>query len=520
MSTQILWVDDEMDSLKSQIMFLENKGYKVESVSNGYDALEFLKANPIDVVLLDESMPGMTGLETLSQLREFNTTVPVVMVTKNEAENIMEDAIGAQITDYLIKPVNPNQILHTLKKIIDKKTLVSEKTTQAYQQEFSKLFMALNSSPNYEEWCELYKKIVYWELEMQKADSPEMLEVLTSQKEEANNDFCKFVDKNYTKWIKNSDGLGPVMSHTLMEKHVFPQLNSKRSTFFILIDNLRYDQWKVIQPIFAESFRILEEDMMCAILPTTTQYSRNSIFAGMLPIDIEKKFPMEWKSDDEDGGKNMYEEQFFVDQLKRKGFKDLKYSYTKITNHHSGDQLVNNIQNMLHNDLNIIVYNFVDMLSHARTEMEVLKELANDNVSYRSITQSWFEHSPLHQALKKIADKDIKIVVGTDHGSVQVKSPGKVIGDKTTTSNIRYKHGRNLQYESKDVLAFKEPSEIGLPKPNFNSTYIFSKHNGYLCYPNNYNHYVNFFKNTFQHGGVSLEEMLVPVIKMESKQSS
>jgi CheY-like chemotaxis protein len=516
MSTKILWIDDEMDSLASQVMFLENKGYEVERISNGYDGLEYVKANHVDVILLDESMPGMTGLETLAQIKEYNTNIPVVMVTKNEAEHIMEDAIGAQITDYLIKPVNPNQILHTLKKIIDSKALVSEKTTSTYQQEFRNLFMALNNNPDYKEWCELYKKIVYWELEMEKANSPEMQEIHQSQKEEANNEFCKFVDKNYAKWIKAGDN-APVMSHTLLRKHVFPQLEKGKSVFFVLIDNLRFDQWRTIQSKFAESFKILEEDIMLAILPTTTQYSRNAIFSGLLPIDIEKKYPVEWKNDDEDGGKNLYEEQFLEDQLHRNGLGDIKFSYTKVTNHFAGEQLVNNIGNMLHNDLNVIVYNFVDMLSHARTEMEVLKELANDEISYRSITSSWFEHSPLHQALKKVADKNIKLIVGTDHGSVQVKSPSKVIGDKQTTTNIRYKHGKNLNYENKAVLAFKEPSEIGLPKPNFNSSFIFAKHDGYLCYPNNYNHFVNFFKNTFQHGGVSLEEMLVPIIKMESK---
>ncbi len=517
MNTQILWIDDEMDSLKSQIMFLENKNYEVSTVSNGYDGLEFLKSNHVDVILLDESMPGMTGLETLAQIREYNATIPVVMVTKNEAENIMEEAIGSQITDYLIKPVNPNQILLTLKKILDKKSLVSEKTTQNYQQEFRNLFLALNSNPNYQEWCDLYRKIVYWELEMKKSESPEMQEILSSQKDEANNEFCKFVDKNYTKWIKAKDGDAPVMSHTLMKKHVFPQLKKGTSTFFVLIDNLRYDQWKTIQGMFTEYFRLIEEDIFVASLPTTTQYSRNSIFSGLLPMDIEKKYPMEWKNDDEDGGKNLHEEMFFKDQLRRNALEDIKFSYTKITNHDSADQLVNQVQNMLHNDLNIIVYNFVDMLSHARTEMEVLKELANDEISYRSITASWFEHSPLFAALKKVADKGIKLIIATDHGSMRVKSPSKVIGDKQTTSNIRYKHGKNLQYESREVLAYREPHEIGLPKPNFNSTFIFAKNDGYLCYPNNYNHFANYFKNTFQHGGVSLEEMLVPIIKMESK---
>jgi CheY-like chemotaxis protein len=517
MSVKILWIDDEMDSLKSQIMFLTNKGYEVETRSNGYDGLEHLKENHFDVILLDESMPGMTGLETLSKIREYNATIPVVMVTKNEAENIMEDAIGSQITDYLIKPVNPNQILLTLKKIIDSKTLVSEKTTQNYQIEFRTLFMALNSNPDYNEWCELYKKIVFWELEMQKSNSPEMQEILTSQKQEANQEFCKFVEKNYAKWIKAKLEDAPTMSHTIMKKHVFPSLEKGKSTFFVLLDNLRFDQWRTIQPIFLESFKMIEEDIVTAILPTTTQYSRNAIFAGMLPMEIEKRYPIEWKNDDEDGGKNLYEEQFLSDLLARNNMSGTKFSYTKITNHDSADQLANNIQNLLHNDLNVIVYNFVDMLSHARTEMEVLKELANDEIAYRSLTASWFEHSPLHQALKKVADKNIKLIIATDHGSMQVKTASKVIGDKQTTTNIRYKHGKNLQYETKEVIAFREPNDIGLPKPNFNSSFIFAKNDGYLCYPNNYNHFVNFFKNTFQHGGVSLEEMLIPFIKMESK---
>lgn len=518
MNTKILWIDDEIESLKSQIMFLQNKGYEVATISNGYDGIDYIKNNIVDVVLLDESMPGMTGLETLLQIKDVNNTLPIVMVTKNEAENIMEEAIGAQITDYLIKPVNPNQILLTLKKIMDTKTLVSEKTNQTYQQEFRKLFLALNSNPDYNEWVELYKKIVYWELEMKKSDSTEMQEIHVSQKDEANNAFCKFVEKNYAKWIypKGNDEV-PIMSHQIMKQHVFPHIEKNKSTFFVLIDNLRYDQWKTIQPLFSEIFRIQEENMAMAILPTTTQYSRNAIFAGMLPIEIEKKYPIEWKNDDEEGGKNLFEEKFFADLLKRSQLGHIKYSYTKITNHDSGDQLVNNITNLLHNDINIIVYNFVDMLSHARTEMEVLKELASDEVSYRSITASWFEHSPLYAALKKIADKNIKLILATDHGSVQVKSASKVIGDKQTTNNIRYKHGRNLQYESKAVLAYREPHDIGLPKPNFNSTFIFAKHDGYLCYPNNYNHFVNYFKNSFQHGGVSLEEMLIPIIKMESK---
>lgn len=514
---KILWVDDEIESLQSQILFLQNKGYEVSALTNGFDAVDFVRDNIVDVILLDESMPGITGLETIAKIKEINQGVPIVMITKNETENLMDEAIGSQISDYLIKPVNPNQVLLSLKKIIDNKRLVAEKTTTAYQQQFRNLFMALNSSPDYNEWMEIYKKLVYWELEMEKSDSPEMQEIFQSQKSEANNEFFKFVSRNYAKWVSPKSVEGPVMSHTLFKFKVMPHVEKGVPTFFLLIDNLRFDQWKAIQPIFAESFRILEEESFYSILPTATQYARNAIFSGLLPMDIEKAYPQQWKNDDEEGGKNLFEEEFFRGQLKRMKRDDVRFSYTKILNNQAGQDLVNNIHNLLTNDLNIIVYNFVDMLSHARTEMEVLKELAGDEISYRSVTRSWFEHSPLHQALKKIADKKINIVLATDHGSVRVKSPAKVIGDKQTTTNLRYKHGRNLNYEPKEVLAFRDPKEAGLPVPTVNSSFIFAKEDLFLCYPNNYNYYVNYYRNTFQHGGVSLEEMIVPVIKMTSK---
>jgi len=514
---KILWVDDEIESLQSQKLFLEGKGYEVQTLTNGFDAIDFVKANMVDVVLIDETMPGITGLETLAKIKEVNASLPVVLITKNETENLMNEAIGSQISDYLIKPVNPKQVWLSLKKIIDNRRLVAEKTTTAYQQQFRNLFMALNSNPDYNEWMDIYKKLVYWELEMQKSDSPEMQEVLQQQKSEANTEFFKFVSRNYASWVSPKSKDGPVMSHSLFQFKVLPHVEKGTPLFFVLIDNLRFDQWKAIQPIFSESFRILEEDTFYSILPTATQYARNAIFAGMLPIEIEKKFPAEWKNDDEQGGKNLNEELFFRTQLKRLGKEGLRYSYTKVLNNQAGLDLVNNIHNLLNNDINVIVYNFVDMLSHARTEMEVLKELAGDEMSYRSITASWFEHSPLHQALKKIADKNIKIVLATDHGSIRVKTPYKVVGDKQTTTNLRYKHGRNLAYEAKEVLSFRDPREAGLPVPTVNSSFIFAREDGYLCYPNNYNYYVNYYRNTFQHGGVSLEQMIVPVIKMQSR---
>ncbi|GAA4453373.1 response regulator [Rurimicrobium arvi] len=513
---EILWVDDEIESLKSQILFLKNKGYMVEAVSNGYDALELIPKKHFDVVLLDESMPGMTGLEVLQKIKAEWPLLPVVMVTKNEAENIMEEAIGAQISDYLIKPVNPNQVLLSLKKIMEGKRLVSEKTTSNYQQEFRNLFMALNDRPNHEEWRELYRKLVFWELEMTKSGSTEMMEVLQSQKSEANTEFFKYVSKNYADWISGKSE-APLLSHKVFKEKVAPSLKAGTPTFLVVIDNFRYDQWKAIQPLLSQYFQLEEEDTFYSILPTATQYCRNALFAGLLPVDIEKQFPNEWKNDEDEGGKNLYEDVFLEAQLKRLRLDSLKMQYVKITNNEHAKALEDNIHNYLRNDLTVIVYNFVDMLSHARTEMEVLKELAGDEASYRSLTLSWFEHSPLFGALRKIADKDIQLLITTDHGTQKVRTPSKVIGDRATTTNLRYKHGRNLQYEDRDVLAFRDPKLAGLPRPNVSSTFIFAKEDVFLCYPNNYNHYVNYYRNTFQHGGISLEEMIVPVVKLRSK---
>lgn len=513
----ILWADDEIDLLKPSIMFLEGKGYSVVPVTNGQDAIERVSKRGIDVVFLDESMPGLSGLETLQRIKAIDNHVPVVMITKNEEENLMEDAIGSQIADYLIKPVKPQQILSTLKKLTDNTRLVSEKTTSSYQQEFQKLFMQMQEKMDVNQWAELYRKLIYWEIELNKSDSS-MVEVFNAQKSEANQEFTKFVIKNYKTWVNGAPGNGiPVMSHTLLAQKLVPMLKDDKPTFLILIDNLRFDQWKSIQPMVMEYFKVEEEDSFYSILPTATQYSRNSIFSGMLPIKIQEKFPEMWKNDDEEGGKNQFEGKFLEDFLKRTFREPVKSQYVKITNHRDGELLESNITNYLNNKLTAIVYNFVDMLSHARTEMEVLKELASDEAAYRSLSVSWFDHSPLLNAMKKLAEKDVNILLTTDHGTVRVQDPSRCIGDRETTTNIRYKTGRNLKFEERDVFAVKNPAEMGLPSSNLSSSYIFAKENKYLIYPNNYNHFANYYKNTFQHGGISLEEVIIPVVKLSPK---
>lgn len=513
----ILWADDEIDLFKPSIMFLENKGYKVIPVSNGKDAIDRFAQKGIDVVFLDESMPGLTGLQTLQRIKEIDYHIPVVMITKNEEENLMEEAIGSQIADYLIKPVKPQQILSTLKKIVDNDRLVSEKTTSSYQQEFQKLFMALQDKMDHKEWAELYKKLIYWEIELDRSDSS-MKEVYNTQKEEANKEFTKFVIKNYKDWVNSEPGdKAPIMSHNLLKQKLVPLMKNDKPTFLILIDNLRFDQWKSIQPLIMENYRVDEEDSFYAILPTATQYSRNAIFAGMTPLEISKQFPTMWKNDDDEGGKNMHEADFLEAWVKNTFHGSVKHQYVKITNHRDGELLENNIMNYMNNKLTVIVYNFVDMLSHARTEMEVLKELASDEAAYRSLSVSWFDHSPLLNALRKLADKDINLLLTTDHGTVRVSDPSRCIGDRETTTNIRYKTGKNLNFEERDVYAVRVPEEIGLPKSRLSSSYIFAKENKYLVYPNNYNHFVNYYKNTFQHGGISLEEIICPVVKLSRK---
>ncbi len=512
----ILWADDEIDLLKPQLLFLEKKGYEVITVTNGYDALEECEENKtIDVVFLDESMPGITGLETLSKIKDLLPNIPVVMITKNEEENVMEEALGSQISAYLIKPVNPHQILLTLKQIFENKRLVREKTSSEYQQDFRQIFMEINSGLDYEEWAETYKKIINWELKIDESNSTEMADILATQKSEANASFSKYIVKNYQSWIQ--DGDGPVFSHNLLRSKVFPHLKPDVPTVMVLLDNMRYDQWRVIEPIISEYFRVEEEDFFYSILPTSTQYSRNSIFAGMLPSDIAKYHKQYWLNDNQEGGKNMYEHDLLKEQVKRTFRKELRFDYTKITKVANAKNLQDNILNYLNNDFSVIVYNFIDMLSHARTEMEVLKELAGDEKAYRSLTKSWFENSPLYAALQRIAERDVQLFMTTDHGTIRVNSPSRVVGDRETTTNLRYKVGRNLQYNRSDVLEVRDPGKAGLPRPNVSSTFIFAKEDKFFLYPNNYNYYHNYYRNTFQHGGISLEEVICPVIRLSSK---
>ncbi|MGL2993290.1 response regulator [Flavobacterium sp. TSSA_36] len=522
---QILWVDDEIDLLKPHILFLEKKNYQVTTCNNGLDAIGIFEEKNFDIVFLDENMPGMSGLETLSEMKEKKSAIPMIMITKSEEEYIMEEAIGSKIADYLIKPVNPNQILLSLKKNLDHSRLISQKTTLDYQKEFRKITLEMAMVNTHEDWIELYKKLLFWELELENIDDQSMIEILESQKVEANSQFGKFIERNYEDWFatkndskgKSEKNAKPVQSHTLFKELVVPEIIKKdKPVLFVVIDNLRYDQWKAFENVVANYYKLEKEVPYYSILPTATQYARNAIFSGLTPLEMETKFPQYWKNDPEEGGKNLYEAEFLTAQLKRLGL-NIKEDYFKITNLAGGKKLVENFKTLKKNDLVTIVYNFVDMLSHAKTEMDVVKELAADDKAYRSLTLSWFKNSPLLEIIQQAQKLGFKLILTTDHGTINVKNPSKVVGDKNTSLNLRYKTGRSLTYEQKDVYAVKAPKEIGLPTINMTSSYIFAKNDLFLAYVNNYNHYVSYYKNTYQHGGISLEEMIIPFLVFNPK---
>lgn len=512
---KILWVDDEIDLLKPHILFLESKNYEVHTSQSGTEALEEIENTNFDIVFLDENMPGLTGLETLAEIKEKQASLPVVMITKSEEEFIMEEAIGSKIADYLIKPVNPNQILLSIKKNLDHSRLVSEKTTSSYQQEFRKIAMDMAMINTFEGWAELYQKLIYWELELEHIEDSGMFEILESQKTEANSQFFKFIDRNYPSWFEDKTE-APVMSHTLFKEKVVPEISKDQPTLLVVIDNMRYDQWKAFEPVINTYYKKEKETPYYSILPTATQYARNAIFSGLMPSEMEKMHPDLWLNDTDGGGKNMHEDEFLRRQLKRLGL-SIKHEYHKISSLKSGRKLVENFRSQKENDLTVVVYNFVDMLSHSKTEMEVIKELASTNKSYRSLTHSWFRNSPLLEIIQQAQQMGFKLILTTDHGTINVKNPSKVIGDKQTSLNLRYKTGKSLTYEDKDVLAATNPKALHLPAINMSSSFIFAKGDLFFAYPNNYNHYVSYYRNTFQHGGVSLEEMVIPFVVLSPR---
>lgn len=510
----LLWIDDEIELLKAHIIFLEKKGYEVQTVSNGPDAIELCRQQTFDLILLDEMMPGLSGLETLLRIKDIQPATPVVMCTKSEEENIMDQAIGSKIADYLIKPVNPNQILLSLKKNIHRKDIVAEVTQSGYQQDYQQIAMQMMECRSAEDWMEIYRRLVSWELKLSDTASP-MAEMLGMQKEEANQGFAKYIAKNYLDWVSPDNRDRHLMSPDIFKRKIFPLLDEGKKVFLIVIDNFRYDQWRMLAEDIGDLFDI-DEQLYMSILPTATQYARNAIFSGLMPNKIAEMFPDLWVDEDEEEGKNLNEGPLIKTQLERYRRHDT-FSYTKINDSAGAEKFMQKFNQLGHNALNVVVFNFIDMLSHARTESKMVRELASNESAYRSITLSWFRHSVISELFKQLAQTDCRVVVTTDHGSIRVSKPVKIVGDRNTNTNLRYKLGKNLGYSDKDLFTIKEPAKVQLPAPNLSTSYVFATGNSFFAYPNNYNYYVSYYKDTFQHGGISMEEMIIPIITMNGK---
>ena len=510
--SRILWADDEIDLLKPYIIFLQEKGYDVLTANNGQDAIDYCRNEPLDIVFLDENMPGLSGLETLETIKSLRPSLPVVMITKSEEERIMEQAIGAKIADYLIKPVNPNQILLCLKKHIHQREIVEKHTNRGYQEEFSDISFMIDTAKTVEEWMAVYKQLSHWDLELQNVDSS-MREMLHMQSQQANAAFAKFITKNYENWF--TSGERPLMSPDIFKNVLFPMLDKGEKVFFVVIDNFRYDQWKTIQPLVSEFFNVANESTYLSILPTATQYARNAIFAGLMPLQIQEMFPNLWVDEDEEEGKNLNEKELIQTQLDRYR-KHYGFSYFKINESDFCERVIKQLKG-LQTPLNVVVLNFIDMLSHSRTDSKMMRELCNDEAAYRSLTLSWFKHSPTYELFRRIAQLGYKIVLTTDHGTVRVQNPVQIIGDKNTNTNLRYKVGKSLNFQSKNAFEITHPKQVGLPCPNVSSSYVFCTGEDFFGYPNNFNYYAQYYRNTFQHGGISMEELIIPLITLDPK---
>jgi CheY-like chemotaxis protein len=516
---RILWADDEIDLLRPHVLFLEGKGYDVTSVTNGADAVEHVRDARFDVVFLDEQMPGMGGLDALAEIKAVSPETPVVMITKSEEEHLMEDAIGGQIADYLIKPVNPKQILLTCKRLLEGGRLREEKTSQTYLSRFGELSMRIGSGLDADEWIEVYQQLVRYGVELEADDGAR--QILEDQYREANREFGRFIEEVYPGWIEDlrageKEGRPP-LSPEVLSTWVLPRLDEGKPVVFMLIDCMRYDQWLEFERLLYPLFN-LEKDWHYSLLPTATPYSRNAIFAGLLPGEIATRYPHYWQHDTGDEGSlNQHEDKLLMEFLQRKHKGGVRLRYDKIVSTEDGQNLAAAASDLAQHDLSALVVNFVDILAHSRSDSSVLKEIAPDERAYRALTRTWFEHSWLYRLFEDLARQDVTLVLTTDHGVVRSLHATKVIGDRETSTSLRYKHGRNLKADDKHAIFVRNPEAYGLPRTGINENYIFAKEDYYFVYPTNYHRYLNQYMDTFQHGGASLEEMILPVVTLRPR---
>jgi len=513
---RILWVDDEVEHLKPHILFLEDRGYSVTSVTNAEDAISLIRSNPYDLVLLDEMMPGMDGLEALPVIKSLRPALPMILVTKSEEENLMEEAIGVQIEDYLTKPVNPSQIFSTCKRILERQRISQEKVAREYTSEFGEISALLAQDMTPEMWVDIHLKLSERDLDLDAHPELGLRQTLHDQKRECNQAFGRYIGSHYSRWLAGESR--PTLSVDLIPKYVLPLLQGGHHVLFIIIDNLRLDQWLILESMLYDWF-LIQRDYYFSILPTATPYSRNAIFSGLFPIDIEADYSDLWKQgEDDEHSRNRFEHPLLMDQLKRLGIPLKPESkYVKLMDSEDARQVIKNIDSYLNTPLSAMVFNFVDIMAHRRSDSQILREIVPDESAFRSLTRTWFEHSALFQILKASSQAGIKVVLTSDHGSIRCMRGSTVHADRETSTNVRYKYGRAIRGEAKHCLEIKNPHEFKLPARGINTNYLIALEDYYFVYPTNYHKYISLYRDSFQHGGVSLEEMILAVVILDPK---
>lgn len=511
----ILWVDDEIDLLSAHIIYLRERGYNVQEAANGDDAIQLVGKGGIDLVLLDEMMPGRDGLSTLEGIKDLNPNLPVIMVTKSEEEHLMDEAIGKKIDDYLTKPVNLSQTLSAVKRILERQKLTEDSLTREFVSEFSRINMLLTGPMDWRDWLQVHIKLSEIDLEMERLRDVGLRQSFRDLKKQSSAEFGRFVINSYGKWV--DPGGGPRLSVNVVEDYVVPLLKEGIQTFFIVIDCMRLDQWLMIEPVLADYFDI-KRDYYYSILPTATPFSRNAIFAGEYPDKVAELTPDLWSNPSSETSRNRNERQLLDRNLAKHGLKfSAEPKYVKVLDYAEGQNLAKKIKTYSSVPLLSIVYNFVDIMIHGRSESDILQEIAPNEAAFRSLVKSWFEYSHLFEMLKKLSSMDCAIVITTDHGSVIGTRGALAHGKKDTSTNLRYKFGDNLNCDAKQAWLIKNPRTLRLPVWGLATTYIIALEDYYFVYPTNYSEYKRHYRDSFQHGGISPDEMILPVSTLRPK---
>lgn len=517
MPFKILWVDDQIEELRSHVVYLADKGYEVDGVTNGQDAVEKLKQQDYDAILLDEMMPGMTGIETLAELKKVRETVPVVMITKSEEEDLMNRAIGKRIDDYLVKPVSPLQIVSALKRLLEGRKIRGEQLSRDFSGHYMDTQDRIATAKTPDDWVELYNGLVQWELDIVADGDHGLLTTHDEMLAEANRGFVRYVREHYAGWVSGADD-APLMSPDLFRTWVAPEIEGSSQVVWIVIDCMRLDQWRHVESLL-EPYYHLERRHYWSILPSATPFARNALFAGLYPREIATRYPDWWRgSSRQQHSKNAHEKELLGEQLKRLGSSAAdSYKYYKVFDARDTDDLSRQVGSLEGVRLVAAVYNFLDIMAHGRSQSQILKELAPDVPAFRSLMRSWFEHSTLLDVLRTLSRRDCTVVLTTDHGSIFCNRATPVRANRETSTNVRYKYGDNLGVDEKIVFLMKDPEDYMLPRQSTIENYAITTDNYYLVYPTNFHEYERLYRDSFQHGGISLEEMIVPFVVMKPR---